>query len=130
MKKLISKNPLGRKKAHKVALLRNLANALIKNEKIKTTKTKVKELKKFIEPLVTRAKNDTLHNRRIIFSRLRNKQSLVKLFEEIAPRYENRPGGYTRRYLLGKRRSDSSEMALIEFVEEEMKEKEEGKDSK
>ncbi len=127
MKKLISKNPLGRKKAHRVALLRNLANALIKNERIKTTKIKAKELKKFIEPLITRAKEDTLHNRRIVFSRLRNKQSVVKLFEEIGPRYQERPGGYTRRYLLGKRKSDSSEMALIELVEEEMEEKKKDK---
>jgi large subunit ribosomal protein L17 len=127
MKKLINKNPLGRKKEHKVALLRNLANALIKNDRIKTTKIKAKELKKFIEPLITRAKEDTLHNRRIVFSRLRNKQSVVKLFEEIGPRYQERPGGYTRRYLLGKRKSDSSEMALIELVEEEMEEKKKDK---
>jgi large subunit ribosomal protein L17 len=123
MKNKINKNNLGRKKEHRKAMLRNMANSFIKYEKIKTTKTKARELKKFIEPLVTRAKEDSLHNRRIIYNRLRNKNSVSKLFEEIGPKYVERNGGYTRRYLLGKRHSDSSEMALVEFVEDEIEEK-------
>ncbi len=124
MKNKIKKNQLGRKKEHKKAMLRNMANSFIKHERIKTTKAKAKELKMFIEPLITRAKNeDNLHNRRIIFNRLRNKKSVEKLFEEIGPKYTKRNGGYTRRFLLGKRHSDASEMALVELVEEEIEEK-------
>jgi large subunit ribosomal protein L17 len=130
MKKRVQLNELGRKTAHRKALLRNLANALIKRKRIKTTKAKAKELRRFVEPLVTRAKENTLHNRRIVYSRIRNKEALVKLFEDIAPKHLERPGGYTRIYLLGQRKSDGAEMSLIEFVGEEfiIKQKKEKKD--
>lgn len=121
MKNKINKNELGRKKSHRKAMLRNMANSLIKKERIKTTKTKAQELRKFVEPIITRAKEDTLHNRRVVYSRIRDKKVLAKLFTEIGPRYKERKGGYTRRYLLG-RRKDSAEMALLELVEEEIKE--------
>lgn len=130
MKHRIRKNVLGRTKAHRKALMQNLANSLVKRERIKTTKTKAKELRKFIEPLITRAKENTLHNRRIIYSRIRNKPALVKLFEDIGPRFKERPGGYTRIYLLGKRKTDGAEMSLIEFVESEMVEASIGKTKK
>ena len=120
MKNKINRNQLGRTKAHRKAMLQNMAMALIKHERIKTTKAKATELKKFIEPLITRAKENTLHNRRIVHSRLRDKTSLIKLFEELGPRFKERPGGYTRRYLLGKRQTDSAEMVFIEFVGENM----------
>jgi large subunit ribosomal protein L17 len=119
MKNKIRKNQLGRKASHKKAMLRNMANSLIKYERIKTTKAKAKELRMFLEPIITRAKIDTLHNRRIVFSRLRSKESIEKLFTILGPKFEKRNGGYTRRYLLGRRSTDSAEMALIEFVGEE-----------
>ncbi len=118
MKNKIRKNQLGRKKSHREAMLRNMANSLIKHEKIKTTKAKAKELKMFVEPLITRAKNDNLHNRRIVFARLRNSKSVDSLFRDLGPRFAERPGGYTRRYLLGKRKTDSSEMAIVQILQD------------
>ncbi len=123
MKNKIRKNQLGRKKAHREATLRNMANSLIKYGKIKTTKAKAKELKMFVEPLITRSKEDDLHNRRIVFSRLRDSNSVKVLFDEIGPRFKERPGGYTRKYLLGRRKTDASEMALIEILDEPMEQK-------
>ncbi len=111
-------NPLGRTRAHRKALLRNLAISLIKHKRITTTVAKAKELRRFIEPLVTRAKEDTTHNRRQVFRYLQNKEAVKILFSEIGPRVLNRPGGYTRVLRLGKfRRGDGAELAIIEFVD-------------
>lgn len=108
---------LGRYKEHRKSMLRNLAVSLIKNERIVTSVPRAKYLRKVIEKLITRAKQDNLHNRRLIYSFLRNKKSLVKLFSNIAVRYIDRPGGYTRVVKLGKyRKGDSAELAIIEFV--------------
>ena len=108
---------LGRYKEHRKSMLRNLCISLIKNERIVTTVARAKYLRKVIEKLITRAKEDNLHNRRLVFSFLRNKKALVKLFSNVAVRYLNRPGGYTRVVKLGKyRKGDSSELAVIELV--------------
>ncbi|MCX8096323.1 MAG: 50S ribosomal protein L17 [Spirochaetes bacterium] len=108
---------IGRYKEHRKSMLRNLSVSLIKNERIVTTVARAKYLRKVVEKLVTRAKKDTLHNRRLVFSFLRNKKALVKLFTNIAVRYLNRPGGYTRVVRLGiYRKGDSAELAVIEFV--------------
>ncbi len=110
-------NHLGRKAEHRKALMSNLAVALIMHKRIKTTLPKAKELRRFIEPLITRAKEDTTHNRRIAFRYLRNKYAVTELFREVAKRAENRPGGYTRILKLGPRKGDGAEMALIELVD-------------
>lgn len=114
---------LSRTYSHRKALLRNLAISLFKYESIKTTLAKAKALRPFAEKLITKARNDTIASRRLVFSRIRDKKVLKKLFEDIALRYKNRPGGYTRIYKLGKRISDGSEMAIIELVEEKLVEK-------
>lgn len=107
---------LGRKRNQKTALLKSLASSLVKNEKITTTEAKAKELRPFVEKLVTRAKNDTVASRRIIDSRLGSVSLTKKLVEEIAPQYKKRDGGYTRIVKLPPRLSDSAKMAVIEFV--------------
>ena len=107
----------GRTKNQKRALLSSLALNLIVREKIKTTEPKAKELRPFIEKLVTRAKNDTVANRRLIVSKLSNRdKEAKKLFEVIAPKYADQKGGYTRILKLGARKSDGANMAIIEFV--------------
>ncbi len=110
-------NHLGRKAEHRKALMSNLAVALIMHKRIRTTLPKAKELRRFVEPLITRAKEDTTHNRRIAFRYLRNKYAVTELFREVAKRAENRPGGYTRILKLGPRKGDGAEMALIELVD-------------
>ncbi len=110
-------NHLGRKAEHRKALMSNLAVALIMHKRIKTTLPKAKELRRFVEPLITRAKEDTTHNRRIAFRYLRNKYAVTELFHEVAKKAENRPGGYTRILKLGPREGDGAEMALIELVD-------------
>ncbi len=110
-------NKLGRKAEHREALLSNLAVALIMNKRIKTTVAKAKALRQYIEPLITRAKEDTTHNRRIAFRYLRNKYAVTELFREVAKKAEDRPGGYTRVLKLGFRKGDGAEMALIELVD-------------
>ncbi len=110
-------NKLGRKAEHREALLSNLAVALIMNKRIKTTVAKAKALRQYIEPLITRAKEDSTHNRRIVFSYLKNKYAVTELFREIAKKVEDRPGGYTRVLKLGFRKGDGAEMALIELVD-------------
>ncbi len=110
-------NHLGRKAEHRKALMSNLAVALIMHKRIKTTLPKAKALRQFVEPLITRAKEDTTHNRRIAFRYLRNKYAVTELFREVAKRAENRPGGYTRILKLGARKGDGAEMALIELVD-------------
>lgn len=110
-------NNLGRKKEHRKALLRNLALSLIRHKRIVTTVAKAKALRRFIEPLLTRAKVDNTHNRRILFSYLQHKEAIKELYSTIAPAILNRPGGYTRVLKLGPRHGDGAEMALIELVD-------------
>lgn len=108
---------LGRYGAHRSAMLINMAASLIIHESIETTVPRAKELRRYVEKLVTRAKGGTLHDRRIVISRLCNKEATIKLFNELAPRYANRPGGYTRIVKLGYRKGDAAPTAIIEFVQ-------------
>lgn len=110
-------NNLGRKKAHRKALLRNLALSLIQHKRLITTLAKAKALRRYIEPLLTRAKVDTQHNRRVLFSYLQNKEAIQELYSTIAPALANRSGGYTRVLKVGPRQGDGAEMALIELVD-------------
>jgi large subunit ribosomal protein L17 len=103
--------------SHKKALFRNLTIALLNNEIIKTTLPKAKEIRRFAEPLITLSKNDTLAAKRLAFSRLRNRDAVVKLFAEIGPRYANRPGGYLRVLKCGFRAGDAAPMAYVELVD-------------
>ena len=107
---------LNRTSAHRTAMFRNMANALIQHEAIKTTLPKAKELRKVVEPLITIAKTPSLANRRLAFDRLRDRDSVVKLFDEIGPRYASRPGGYCRILKWGFRAGDCAPMALMELV--------------
>ncbi len=108
---------LGRKTAHRKAMLANMASSLIEHKRINTTLTKAKALKVFIEPLVTKSKTDDTHNRRICFSKIRNKVAVKTLFDDVAKKIGNRPGGYTRIIKLGNRMGDNASMAMIEFVD-------------
>lgn len=110
-------NHLGRKTAHRRAMLANMACSLIEHKRINTTVAKAKALKVFVEPLVTKSKEDTTHNRRIVFAKLRSKEAVSELFREVAPKVGDRPGGYTRVIKLGSRLGDAAEMALIELVD-------------
>ena len=108
---------LGRKTAHRSSLLANLACSLIEHKRINTTITKAKVLKRFIEPLITKTKGDSTHNRRIVFRYLRNKNAVSELFRTISNKIGDRPGGYTRIIKLGNRLGDNANMAMIEFVD-------------
>ena len=110
-------NHLGRKSGHRKALLSNMANSLILHKRITTTVAKAKALRSYVEPLVTKSKDDTTHNRRVVFSYLKNKEAVTELFRTIAPKIAERPGGYTRILHVGFRQRDAAEMALIEFVD-------------
>lgn len=110
-------NHLGRKTAHRRSMLANMACSLIEHKRINTTVAKAKALKQFVEPLVTKSKEDTTHNRRIVFSRLRQKDAVTELFREVAVKVGDRPGGYTRIIKLGNRLGDNAEMAMIELVD-------------
>lgn len=110
-------NHLGRKTAHRSAMLANMACSLIEHKRINTTVSKAKALKQFVEPLVTKSKADTTHNRRLAFSKLRDKDAVTELFREIAPKVGERPGGYTRIIKLGNRLGDNAEMAMVELVD-------------
>src|SRR5690554_5028788 len=110
-------NHLGRKTAHRKAMLANMACSLIEHKRINTTVAKAKALKQFVEPLVTKSKEDTTHNRRIVFSRLRQKEAVTELFREVAVKVGDRPGGYTRIIKLGNRLGDNAPMAMIELVD-------------
>ena len=110
-------NHLGRKKGHREALLRNLAAALIEHKRINTTLAKAKALRRFVEPLVTKSKDNTTHSRRIVFKHLNNKYAVTELFDVVAPKVGDRPGGYTRVIRMGFRKGDGAEMAMIEFVD-------------
>ena len=111
-------NHLGRKTAHRHALLSNMASSLILNKRITTTVAKAKALRKYVEPLLTRAKDDTTHSRRVVMSYLQNKESIKSLFGEVAGRIAERKGGYTRIIKLGDARlGDGSDMCLMELVD-------------
>lgn len=110
-------NRLGRKSSHRKALHRNMVTSLFKYERVKTTKAKALEIKRTAEKMVTRAKIDSVHNRRMVARIVSDKAVLNKLFIEIAPRFVERPGGYTRVLKLGKRAGDAAEMVILEFVE-------------
>jgi large subunit ribosomal protein L17 len=111
-------NHLGRKSAHRHALLSNMASSLILNKRITTTVAKAKALRKYVEPLLTKAKDDTTHSRRTVFSYLQNKESVKTLFGEVASKIADRPGGYTRIIKMGDvRLGDNAEMCLIELVD-------------
>ncbi len=108
---------LNRTSSHRLAMLRNMMNSLIAHEAIKTTVPKAKELRRVVEPMITLAKNPTVANRRLAFDRLRDRDSVVKLFGELGPRYQARPGGYTRILKMGFRVGDNAPMALVELVD-------------
>ncbi len=110
-------NHLGRTASHRKAMLSNMACSLIDHKRITTTAAKAKELRKYVEPLVTKSKEDTTHSRRIVFSYLKNKFSVAELFREVAPKVGDRPGGYTRIIKLGNRQGDNAEMVMIELVD-------------
>ena len=111
-------NKLGRKASHRKAMLANMACSLIAEKRIFTTIAKAKALKKFVEPLITRAKKPTMHNTRIVYARLLNNKEIVQeLFERIGPKVADRPGGYTRILRTGKRLGDNAEMCMIELVD-------------
>ena len=108
---------LGRKRAHRKSMLSNMACSLIKHKSINTTVTKAKALKVFIEPIITKSKNDTTHNRRLVFSDLRSKESVSELFGVVSDKVGDRPGGYTRIIKMGNRLGDNADMAMIELVD-------------
>jgi len=110
-------NHLGRKAPHRKAMLANMASSLILHKRINTTLAKAKELRKYVEPLITKAKNDTTHSRRIVFSYLQDKYSVKELFNDVAERVATRPGGYTRILKTGNRLGDNAEMCIIELVD-------------
>lgn len=110
---------LNRNSSHRKAMFRNMACSLIEHESIKTTLPKAKELRSVIEPLITIGKEDSVHKRRLAFSRLRDKEVVGKLFTEVGPRFKARPGGYTRILKIGYRDGDKAPMAIIEFVQDE-----------
>ena len=113
---------LNRNSSHRQAMFRNMAVSLVEHEIIKTTVPKAKELRRIAEPLITLAKDDTVANRRVAFARTRSKDAVGKLFSELGPRYQERPGGYTRILKCGYRPSDAAPMAYIELVDRPMPE--------
>ena len=110
-------NHLGRTDAHRKAMLSNMATSLIMHKRISTTLAKAKALRMYVEPIVTRSKNDTTHSRREVFAQLQNKYAVTELFREISPKIADRPGGYTRILKTGFRKGDNAEMCIIEFVD-------------
>ena len=110
-------NHLSRQRGHRKAMLANMACSLIEHKRINTTVAKAKALKQFVEPLVTKSKEDTTHNRRICFAYLRDKYAVTELFREVAAKVGDRPGGYTRIIKLGNRLGDNAVMAMIELVD-------------
>ena len=110
-------NHLGRTASHRKAMLSNMATSLILHKRITTTVAKAKALRGYVEPLITKSKDDATHSRRIVFSYLRDKYAVTELFRNIAPKIADRPGGYTRIIKLGKRLGDNAEMAMIELVD-------------
>ena len=110
-------NHLGRQSGHRKAMLSNMASSLILHKRIETTVAKAKAVRQFIEPLVTRSKEDTTHSRRVVFSYLKQKEAVTELFRTIAPKIAERPGGYTRILKTGFRLGDGADMCIIEFVD-------------
>ena len=110
-------NHLSRTHSHRAALLSNMASSLILNKRINTTVAKAKALRKYVEPIITRSKDDSTHSRRMVFSYLQNKGAVVELFREVAPKVAERPGGYTRIIKLENRPGDNAEMCLMELVD-------------
>ena len=110
-------NHLGRTASHRGAMLSNMASSLILNKRITTTLAKAKALKKYVEPIITKAKDDTTHSRRVVFSYLQNKDSVTALFGEVAEKIATRPGGYTRIFKTGTRQGDNAEMCIMELVD-------------
>lgn len=110
-------NHLGRKSEHRNAMLANMAASLILNKRITTTVAKAKALRPYIEPMITRSKDDTTHSRRVVFADLQNKFAVTELFRVVAPKVADRPGGYTRIIKLGHRLGDAAEMAMMELVD-------------
>ena len=109
---------LGRKSSHRKAMYRNMSASLIEHETIRTTVPKAKELRRVIEPLITLAKDDSVANRRLAFDRLRNKASVGKLFNELGPRFKERPGGYLRILKTGHRPGDAAPMAIVQLLDQ------------
>lgn len=110
-------NPLGRTAAHRRAMLANMASSLIEHKRISTTLAKAKALRMYVEPIITKSKEDTTHSRRTVFSQLHNKYAVSELFREVGPKVADRPGGYTRIIKTGFRQGDSAEMCIIELVD-------------
>lgn len=110
-------NHLSRKSAHRKAMLANMACSLIEHKRINTTTAKAKALKQFIEPMITKSKEDTTHNRRVVFAKLRQKAAVSELFRDVAAKVGDRPGGYTRIIKLGNRLGDNADMSMIELVD-------------
>ncbi len=117
MRHRVKGRKLSRTSAHRKATMRSLTMALVREHRIVTTVAKAKELRRFVEPLITRSKEDNLLNRRMVFSSLQNKETVKKLFEEIGPQSKDRPGGYTRVIKIGFRQGDGADMAVIELVD-------------
>ena len=110
-------NHLGRKSGHRKAMLANMATSLILHKRIETTVAKAKALKMYVEPLITKSKDDSTHSRRVVFSYLKNKYAVTELFRTVGPKIADRPGGYTRVLKTGFRKGDGADMALIELVD-------------
>ncbi|MFT5103523.1 MAG: large subunit ribosomal protein L17 [Candidatus Latescibacterota bacterium] len=110
-------NHLGRQTAHRKSMLANMACSLIEHKRINTTVAKAKALKQFVEPMITKSKEDTTHNRRIVMARMRQKDAVTELFRDVAVKVGDRPGGYTRIIKLGNRLGDNADMAMIELVD-------------
>jgi len=117
MRHRLSNRKLNRTTSHRLAMLRNMTNSLLRHEVIKTTLPKAKELRRVIEPMITLAKEPTVANRRLAFNRLRDRDSVTKLFNDLGPRFNARPGGYTRILKMGYRVGDNAPMALVELVD-------------
>ena len=116
---------LNRNSSHRAAMFKNMAASLFKNEIIKTTLPKAKELRRVAEPLITKAKSDSVANRRLVFDRIRDRDMVSKLFNELGPRYKDRPGGYLRILKCGYRAGDSAPMAIVELVDRPISSEEE-----
>ena len=125
MRHRYSGRKLNKTSSHKRAMFRNMTASLVEHELIKTTVPKAKELRRFAEPLITLAKDDSVANRRLVFDRLRNKEAVGKLFTDLGPRYQERPGGYLRILKCGLRTGDNAPMAYVELVDREIVEVEE-----
>ena len=110
-------NHLGRQTAHRKAMFANMACSLIEHKRINTTVAKAKALRQYVEPLITKSKEDTTHNRRIVFSYLRNKYAVTELFKEVSVKVADRPGGYVRIIKVGNRQGDNASMAMVELVD-------------